>query len=326
MSPLYYLSVDSSGSDTSSSSSSTGSPISSAAMPSSRKNNIPDNRTPVYIDILPNVSSFSSSSSSRSRVPTSSYKPPQGAAAPQPSSNSPRRMRDIDPTVTFVSPSVVIGKSSYIVLLDGAPIHSEDTKLECVGPYFAGSSGDVPLLYSTPLVPKYWETLCKSPDPTLYTVIQDVYRAPDPPTSTGSSGRPRPVLIFSSIYHFRYPASVRAPPPTVPLHLAYQANPASLTNTTHTYPDLPNPSRQLPSQYYSMSPSHSHPGMFQPHEYGTQNRLDEPFILDVSLDNFSLDEYMINIHDSPEATSNDMMVNVQSSSSSFPQDIRNYIM
>jgi transcriptional enhancer factor len=72
-------------------------------------------------------------------------------------------MRDIDPTVTFVSPSAVIGKSSYIVLLDGAPIHSEDTKLECVGPYFANSSTDGPLLYGTPLVPKYWETLCKSP-------------------------------------------------------------------------------------------------------------------------------------------------------------------
>jgi hypothetical protein len=128
-------------------------------MPSSRRNNPPDTRTPVYIDILPDISS----SSSRSRVPTSSYKPPQSAAAPQPSSNSPRRMRDIDPTVTFVSPSAVIGKSSYIVLLDGAPIHSEDTKLECVGPYFAGSSGDGPLLYGTPLVPKYWETLCKSP-------------------------------------------------------------------------------------------------------------------------------------------------------------------
>lgn len=152
-------------------------------------------------------------------------------------------------------------------------------------------------------------------DPTVYTIIQDVYRAPDPPASTGSSGRPRPVLIFSAIYHFRYPASVRAPPPAIPPPIAYQS---SLTNNPHAYPN-----RALPSQYYSMSPPHSHPGMFQPHEYTTQNRLDEPFMLDVSLENFSLDDFMINIHDSPEAPSNDVVV--QSSSSSFPKDIRNYV-
>jgi len=187
MPPLDYISVDSSGSDASSASSSTGS-ISSAeytAMPSSKRHNPSDNRTPVYIDILPEANSFSSSSSSRSRVPpSSSYKPPQGVATSQPSSNSPRRMRDIDPTVTFVSPSTVIGKSSYIVLLDGAPIHSEDTKLECVGPYFTGSSGDGPLLYSTALVPKYWETLCKSPGtPCLDFTCNDnlIFRPKTPP-------------------------------------------------------------------------------------------------------------------------------------------------
>ncbi|KAG1767469.1 hypothetical protein EV702DRAFT_1146655 [Suillus placidus] len=320
MSPLYYLSLDSSGSDTSSASSSAGSPTSSvesSAMPSSKQNNPPDTgRTPVYIDILREPRSFSSSSSSRSRV--------TGVAPSQSSSNTPRRMRDIDPTVTFVSPSAVISKSSYIVLLDGAPIHSEDTKLECVGPYFAGSSNDGPLLYSTALVPKYWETLCKSPDPTVYTIIQDVYRAPDPTTPTRYSDRPRPVLIFSAIYHFQYPASVRAPTPSISSHLAYQTNSASLTNNTHAYPDLLNPIRPLPFQNYAMSPTLSDPGMFQSHEYNTQTRLDEPFVLDVSIDNFSLDDFMINIHDSPEVTSNDMML--QSSSSSFPKDIRNYIM
>lgn len=322
---LDYLSIDSSGSDASSASSSAGSTSSTeyTAMPSSKQRNPPDTRTPVYIDILREASSFSSSS--RSRVPSSSsYKPPQGVAASQPSSNTPRRMRDIDPTVTFVSPSAVIGKSSYIILLDGAPIHSEDTKLECVGPYFTGSSGNGPLLYSTPLVPKYWETLCKSPDPTVYTIIQDVYRAPDLPTPTRYSDRPRPVLIFSAIYHFRYSASACAAPPSISPHFAYQANPASLTNNTRAYPDSLNPIRTLPSQNYAMSPSLSDPGMFQSHEYGTQNQLVEPFMLDVSMDNFSLDDFMINIHDSPEATSNNLMA--QSSSSSFPKDIRNYIM
>ncbi|KAG0694437.1 hypothetical protein DFH29DRAFT_815357 [Suillus ampliporus] len=320
-SPLSYLSSDSSTSDSSSSYSSAGSPKSSAqpspAMPSSKQNNIPDTRTPVYIDILPESSSFSSSSSSRSRAPpSSSYKSPQGVAASHPSSNTPRRMRDIDPTVTFVSPSPVVGKSSYIVLLDGAPIHSEDTKLECVGPYFTGSSGDGPLLYSTALVPKYWETLCKSPDPTVYTIIQDVYRAPDSATPTRSSGRPRPVLIFSAIYHFRYPVSVRTPPSSMSPHMAYQANSPFLANNAHTYPDLLNPIRPLPYQNYHMAPSLADQGRPHSYEYSTQNGLDEAFMLDVSLNGFSFDD-LINIHDSPEASS--------SSSSSFPKDIRNYV-
>jgi hypothetical protein len=156
-------------SDDSSTSSSAGSPTSSAqyspVMPPSKHSQLPDSRTPVYIDILPESSSWSNSSSSRPCA-SSPSKSSQGAAASHPSSNTPRRMKDIDPTVTFVSPTVVIGKSSYIVLLDGAPIHSEDTKLECIGPYPTGAvnpSNDGPLLYSTTLVPKFWDTLCKSP-------------------------------------------------------------------------------------------------------------------------------------------------------------------
>lgn len=135
-------------------------------------------RTPVYIDILPESSSFSSSSHAPFSSPYNL--PPQGVAS-HTSSDTPRPIRDIDSTVTFVSPSAVVGKSSYIVLLDGAPIHSEDTKLECVGPYFTGSSGEGPLLYSTPLVPKYWETLCKSPGPYFLSLMRNgrlIYLSP----------------------------------------------------------------------------------------------------------------------------------------------------
>ncbi|KAG2142465.1 hypothetical protein DEU56DRAFT_911151 [Suillus clintonianus] len=300
------LSSDSSTGDSSSTSSSADSSIPSTqyspAMSLSKRNHIPETRTPVYIDILPESSSFSVSSS--------------------PSLNAPRTIRDIDSTVTFVSPSAVIGKSSYIVLLDGAPIHSEDTKLECVGPYFAGSSGDGPLLYSTALVPKYWETLCKCPDPTVYTIIQDVYRAPDPGTPTTSSGRPRPVVIFSATYHFRY-TSVHTHTSSMSPQLAYQAN-SQFPANTHTSPDLINPTGPLPFQNYPMSLNFSEEGRLQSHEHSTQNGLDEPFILDGSLDNFSLDDFMINIHDSPNTTPIETMA--QSSSSGLPTDIRNYIM
>ncbi|KAG2148645.1 uncharacterized protein EDB93DRAFT_1043789, partial [Suillus bovinus] len=169
----------------------------------------PDTRTPVYIDILPESNSRWSSSSSYSRNLSSLYKSHRSGIALHPSSNTPRRIRDIDPTVTFISTSVVIAKSSYIVLLDGAPIHSEDTKLECIGPYLTDSanpSDDGLLLYSTALVPRYWEFLCKSPDPTVYTILHDVYRPEDPaPYLPRCIGRRRPVVIFSAIYYFRSP-------------------------------------------------------------------------------------------------------------------------
>ncbi|KAI6043525.1 hypothetical protein EDC04DRAFT_3088049 [Pisolithus marmoratus] len=190
-----------------------------------------DSRTPVYIDILPDASnprwSSSNSSSSFSAAPppsSSSVRPPGG---PGPA----RRMRDIEPIVTFVSPTPVVGKSTYIVLLDGAPVHSEDTKLEYVGPYYSAgststsssssvplpqSNNDRPVLYNTALVPRYWNILCKAADPTLYTIIQDVYRPPDnvsTPSPYPSGGlqtsRPRPIKIFSAIYHFRYPPNVK---------------------------------------------------------------------------------------------------------------------
>lgn len=81
-------------------------------------------------------------------------------------SDAARHIRNIDPTVTFVSPSPVNGKSSYIVLLDGAPVHSEDTALEYVGTYFPSpigqSPGDEPILYNTALVPRYWDVLCEA--------------------------------------------------------------------------------------------------------------------------------------------------------------------
>ncbi|KAG2064305.1 hypothetical protein BDR04DRAFT_1110309 [Suillus decipiens] len=308
----------SSSSTSSNDSSSTGSSTSSGRhhnMPSSKRNHLPDTRTPVYIDILPESSSFLSSSSSRSRAPFSSpYQPSQGVVAH--TSDTPRPIRDIDSTVTFVSPSTVIGKSSYIVLLDGAPIHSEDTKLECVGPYFTSSSGDGPLLYSTALIPKFWETLCKSPDPTVYTIIQDVYRTLDPEAPARSSGRSHPVIIFSATYHFRYSVSVHAPTSFMSPDFAYQANSQLLANTTHVSPDLLDPMCPRSFQSYPVS-------SLQPHEYSTQNRLDEPFILDGIPDNFCLDDFINNIHDSPETTHDEMMT---WSSSSFPKDIRNYIM
>lgn len=140
--------------DSSSISSSSASPVTPTIpimprIPPPRTRQPPELRMPVYIDILPSSASAASTSSANFRP-----------------SEAVRHIHNIDSTVTFVSPSPVNGKSAYIVLLDGAPVHSEDTTLEYVGPYFSSptgrSPGDEPVLYSTALVPKYWDVLCKA--------------------------------------------------------------------------------------------------------------------------------------------------------------------
>ncbi|KIK93885.1 hypothetical protein PAXRUDRAFT_785709 [Paxillus rubicundulus Ve08.2h10] len=134
---------------------------------SSKQRQPAESRMPVYIDILPehprwSPTAYGSSLTSHAPVASSSAASSSHGSSFR-STDAARRMRDIDPAVTFVSPSPVNGKSSYIVLLDGAPVHSEDTKLEYVGPYSSGqTSGDGPVLYTTALVPKYWDTLCRA--------------------------------------------------------------------------------------------------------------------------------------------------------------------
>lgn len=214
---------------------------------------------------------------------------------------------------------VVIGKSSYIVVLDGAPIHSEDTELECIGPYFTSSvipSGGSPLLYSTALVPKFWEILCKSPDPTMYTIIQDVYHR-DPAPLGRSLDRPRSVLIFSAKYHFRYSAPACTPPSSMTPYIAYHANSPFRANVNRAHPNVLEPN--CPRNRPSMPPNPLGQDSPQSHEDNTQSQLYGQSAPDVSIGNYS----SINNHESYATTSKEMMA--RSSFSSFPKDIRNYI-
>jgi hypothetical protein len=104
-------------------------------------------------------------------------------------------------------------------------------------------------------------------------------------------------------------------------HFAYQANSRLLANTIS--PDLHDPMRPLSFQNYPVSPNFLEQGRLQSYDNSTQNRLDEPFILDGSLENFCLDDFMTNIHDLPETTHNEMMA--QSPSSSFSKNTHNYV-
>ncbi|KIJ63489.1 hypothetical protein HYDPIDRAFT_112907 [Hydnomerulius pinastri MD-312] len=320
----------------SSSSSSTDSPLVSPSdyspimsHSSSKQRQPAESRMPVYIDILPehprwSSTAYGSSRSSHAPVASSSMSSSHGSSFRP--SDAARRMRDIDPTVTFVSPSPVIGKSSYIVLLDGAPVHTEDTKLEYVGPYFSSSQGqspgDGPVLYNTALVPKYWEILCKAADPTLYTIIQDVYRAPDPTPNQGHSQRPRSVLIFSAIYHFKYPTTSPSASTTsrVRSPLATPRADASMTSALdhQVLQDYLNPIRPMPFQKYSYPTST--PEKMRAASDLEQNVFDEPFMLDVDIEDFRFDDFTVNIQDSPDSTPR------SSSTAFFPKDLNTYLM
>ncbi|KAI9573174.1 hypothetical protein HD554DRAFT_2059548 [Boletus coccyginus] len=250
-------------------------------------------RMPVYIDILPQLPHLSSTGYPHSSSSTSSSNPRPSDAA--------RYICNIDPTVTFVSPSPVNGKSSYIVLLDGAPVHSEDTALEYVGPYLNFSSsaarapGDQPVLYNTALVPKYWGVLCKAPDPTLYTIVQDVYRAPDPVPNQDYTRRPRPVRIFSAIYHFQYCSSAGSGS-SYGQPLTNVSSSGSSVTSAFGDQALPgfmqmNPTRAASS---SMPPSHTVPaseGLRTPSEVD-QNLFGSPFMLDVNFEQFVFDDFV----------------------------------
>ncbi|KAF9222304.1 hypothetical protein BS17DRAFT_708933 [Gyrodon lividus] len=331
------ISCDTASWDSSSTSSSSDSPATPSdyspimsPVSSSKQRQPTDSRMPVYIDILPEHPRWSSTaygSSIPSHAPVASSS--VGSSSHGPSfrpSDAARHMRDIDPTVTFVSPSPVNGKSSYIVLLDGAPVHSEDTKLEYVGPYYSSSSsssagqnsGNGPVLYTTALVPKYWDILCKAADPTLYTIIQDVYRAPDPVPNQGFSQRPRPVLIFSAIYHFQYLASLDSS--TTASNIQSPPVGPAMTSALddQVLHDYLNPMRPMPFQKYSVYPTPT-PEKSWTTPTMEQNVFDEPFMLDVNFDDVRFDDFTVNIQDSPDGTPR------ASSGSFYPTDTNAFV-
>lgn len=279
-----------------------------------------ESRMPVYIDILPQQLPWSPMTHGPSSISASSTSHSDPRA-----SDAVRHISNIDPTVTFVSPSPVNGKSSYIVLLDGAPVHSEDTELEYAGPYYSSSAGRAPgngpVLYNTALVPKYWGVLCKaagSPftlrlclvgltlfvDPTLYTIVQEVYYVPDSVPNQNYSQRPRPVRIFSATYHFRYPSATDAPPMNVQPPTALSSSSSSMTSTFND--KMPHAPMDLaPTTSFPMTPMYTAPaaeGLGTPTEVD-QNLFDEPFMLDVNFDQLAFDEIFVNMDTSDGAFS-----------------------
>jgi transcriptional enhancer factor len=79
------------------------------------------------------------------------------------SNNYPRHLHDIDPTITFLSPSVSNARSYFTVHLGDRLIFSESTPLELVNPDGPSTSKVDGILYKTSLVPGFWDTISQSP-------------------------------------------------------------------------------------------------------------------------------------------------------------------
>ncbi|KAJ7674341.1 hypothetical protein B0H17DRAFT_1016728 [Mycena rosella] len=169
------------------SSSSSDSPSTSPVSPSMGDRDFPGassaRHTVIYIDIIPEDSPDDMDPNS----PTVWWSDTGDVVH---ASDRPRRMRSINPTVTFMSQSPVAAQSRFTVYSEHIILHTETASLTPVidpAPHVSG------FLYSTILVPEYWKVISESPDPTRFTIYQEVVKDDTP------------AVAFSATYKFSYP-------------------------------------------------------------------------------------------------------------------------
>ncbi|TFY57322.1 hypothetical protein EVG20_g8597 [Dentipellis fragilis] len=135
-------------------------------------------------------------------------------------SPKPRPLRAIDPTVTFTSSTFLAAQSSCSVYYNGNCIGTELTELAC-----AQTGADALFMYSTALVPQYWQRLCESHDPGRYCIVQEIVQG-----GAGASTQNRPVLL-TVVYQLSEPPTAASAASSPSLSIA---SPTALSN--------PNPS------------------------------------------------------------------------------------
>ncbi|KAJ7822700.1 hypothetical protein B0H13DRAFT_1478516, partial [Mycena leptocephala] len=138
--------------------------------------------TVVYIDILP-VRSPDMIRNESSSLPCSDTGDVIHA------SDYPRRLRSINPTISFTSPSRIVAYTRFTVYSEGLILHTENVPLLLLADHPSQLSG---FIYTTKLVPKYWQVLLDSPDPTRFTISQEVVKDSNLTT------------LFSATYKFCY--------------------------------------------------------------------------------------------------------------------------
>ncbi|KAJ7849571.1 hypothetical protein B0H13DRAFT_2088421 [Mycena leptocephala] len=146
--------------------------------------------TVMYIDILPERSPdmIRSENSSLPRSDTGDVIR---------ASDYPRQLKSINPTISFTSPSRIVARARFTVHSEDLIVHTENVPLLLL-PDHPQSSGFV---YTTKLVPKYWQVLLDSPDPTRFIISQEVVKESNL------------TILFSATYKFRYSGGRHNPQP-----------------------------------------------------------------------------------------------------------------
>ncbi|KAF7300768.1 TEA domain-containing protein [Mycena kentingensis (nom. inval.)] len=155
--------------------------------------------TVVYIDILPPEDP---SPSSILELPgasfgQSSWEDTSSGTAIVHASDRARPLHTINPTVAFVSsaPAALNAYSQFTVYAEDRIMHSTRVPL-LPTPVSASEGSGTGTVYSAALVPEYWRTISESPDPTRFTIYQEVLKEDHDDAET---------LIFSATYKFAYP-------------------------------------------------------------------------------------------------------------------------
>ncbi|KAJ7469194.1 hypothetical protein FB451DRAFT_1368762 [Mycena latifolia] len=122
--------------------------------------------TIMYIDILP-------TGAPHDVRPSSKPSPWSDSGDIVRASDHPRSIASINPVVSFTSRSPLVAHSRFTVYSEDLILHAETVPLTLL-PQQAPQSSD--FLYSTRMVPKYWQVILDSPDPTRFTISQEVVR------------------------------------------------------------------------------------------------------------------------------------------------------
>ncbi|KAJ7434312.1 hypothetical protein B0H11DRAFT_734293 [Mycena galericulata] len=139
--------------------------------------------TVMYIDILPERSP--------DKTYTSNPSPWSDHGDVIHASDRPRHLGTINPTVSFTSPTPILAHSRFTVYSEDLILHAETVPLSLLKEHTLQSQSK--FLYTTKLVPKYWQVILDSPDPTRFTIFQEVLKDDNP------------TLVFSATYKFSYP-------------------------------------------------------------------------------------------------------------------------
>ena len=196
----HYNFRDSSQSDTDSSSDSSSLP----PTPTEPSTNFSEklSRIVIHIDLLPEDTSYPDPSS------VDPHPSPAFENCPSPAyddvvrvSQHPRPLRSIDPTVTFLADSPITAKSTFIVMSSGMTVFSETTPLVPAGT--APNRADNALLYSTTIVPGFWQTITKSPGmctTSLFQTESNDLRRSDAIHYCPGSGEGWPLIADSHVF------------------------------------------------------------------------------------------------------------------------------